>query len=131
MSGPGQLTGVVLCQVGPAGLAVAAQEIAAIEPRPLAGRQNAFARRAFGLPDQPGRVMIDRRGVAVVVDSLEVVQSRVPLLPSPAAVRAFCGGSLCGFVELRERLWPVVALGPFGTWATALGETRPPGGAPP
>lgn len=120
MSAKRQLSGVLLCAVGDQRLAVPAQEIAAIEPRPLAGRGNAFARRAFGLPDHPGRVVITAKGAALVVDSLEVLQATVPLLPAPPAVNPASQNSIQGFIEARDRLWPVIAVAQFAAYARTL-----------
>lgn len=128
MSEPRQLSGVLLCHVGDRRLAVPAQEIAAIEPRPLPGRNNAFARRAFGLPDQPGRVVITARGEALVVDSLEVLQSSIALLPAPPSVQQSSGNSIEGFIEARGSLWPVITVPRFAAYARTLERIAEPSG---
>lgn len=117
-----QLSGVLLCQVGDRRLAVPAHEITAIEPRPLPGRDSAYARRAFGLPDLDGRVVITAAGQALVVDSLEVLQAAVALLPPPPSVQVGCAHSIEGFIEARDQLWPVVTVPRFAAYARSLAQ---------
>lgn len=93
-----------------------------IESRPLRGHDSAFARRAFGLPDLEGRVVITALGEALVVDSLEVLQSSVVLLPAPPSVQRASGNSIEGFIETRGSLWPVISVPRFSAYARSLAK---------
>ncbi len=112
------VSGVLLCRVGEHRLAFPAQDVATVEPR----GSEAFpvARRAFGLPDQAGRVLIANGGEAVMVDRLEVFQGQLPVLALPPAMRGQAGSSLAGFVLAREQLWPLLRLAAFSRFLDGL-----------
>ncbi len=53
------------------------------------------------------------------VDSVEILQDALPLLPAPAMLRAELGGALKGFVSAHGALYPVLMLTEFSRFVAA------------
>jgi hypothetical protein len=119
---PGDLhpAGLVLCRVGTHRLAFPAQQVASIELWTHGGRAAPHARRAFALPEQEGRLLIDDQGAGVVVDTLEIWSERALLVPTPPMLQKGAGGALRGFLPTPEGLWPVLWLSEFSRYLGAL-----------
>lgn len=124
-----QVTGVLLCRAADHRIAFAASDVASVEPRASDLELHPSARRAFGLSDATGRVLISPAGDAVVVDMLEVMQGLVSVLPCPAALAANAGGALLGFVAAKDQLWPLLGVSEFSRFLHQLPKraTLPPG----
>ncbi len=111
---PSTVAGVVLCRVGEHRLAFPATEVVTIEAYGATPERFPQARVAFSLPGAAsGRTVLSAEGEAVVVDALEVQQESYPLLLPPVLMRAAVGGSLHGFAQIQQQLWPVLQLGTF------------------
>ena len=112
-----QVSGLLLCRVGPHRLAFPAGQVLSIESS-LPGTAFPHARSAFDLQAEPGRVLLTEAGEAVTVDSLEVHPDQVTLMPAPRMLAAGAGGSLRGFVAVRDQLWPLHNLIGFARYLT-------------
>ncbi len=98
--------GVVLCKVGAAGLAVAAEQVDAIAPNE---DEAIDARLAYGFEQSLEGRAVQCRGRLLRVDSVDVVATEnVRVLPVPLAIAQAASGAITGFVELRGALWPLV-----------------------
>jgi hypothetical protein len=122
MAAGSRISGMLLCQTGSARLAFAAQEVASIESSREIPRAVGAARQAFGEAAGSERVLLADSGEAVSVDTVELDAEPVPLLPVPALMGRIAGGSLRGFVQVRGKLWPLVALVEFGRFLAPSSE---------
>jgi hypothetical protein len=122
MAAGSRIAGMLLCQAGTGWVAFAAQEVASIESSREIPRVVGAARQAFGEPAGSERVLLSDSGEAVAVDTVELEAEPLPLLPVPPLMRRIAGGSLRGFVQVRGRLWPLVALVEFGRFLAPSSE---------
>lgn len=117
MGAEDQVSGLLLCRVGPHRLAFPAGQVLSIESS-IAGVNFPHAREAFDLAAAPGRVLLTEGGEAVTVDTLEVHPDLATLLPAPRMLGGGAGGSLRGFVAVRDHLWPLHNLIGFARYLT-------------
>ncbi len=112
-----EIEGLVLCRVGDHHIAFPAAAVGSIDQWEPGGVPAPQARAAFGLAPIPGKLLL-RGGFSLVVDGLEVVADRAKLLPVPSMLLGAVGGSLRGFVQIAQRLVPLLGLAEFSTYVT-------------
>ena len=109
-----RITGTLLCRAGAHRVAFAAHEVATIEsPATFGGRAGA-ARQAFDGTTGCERILVAATGEAVGVDALEINPEPLTLLPASRMLGQLAGRSLRGFIQVRDELWPLMALAAFG-----------------
>ena len=119
MTTPEQIAGVLLCRAGGRRLAFPAYDVAAVESW-VEGEPLPHARHPFTDHAPKGRVLISITGDGVVVDAIEVFQEAVPLLSPPPMLSRGVGGSLKGFADIRQQLWPILRLAEFSQFLSTL-----------
>ena len=110
---PERAGGYLLCRAGPYRLAFFAHQVESVEAWSTGGVDASHARSAYHLERTDGRLLRALDGLAVVVDTLEVLSEPPPLLAASPLMRAEVGGSVGGFLVTAEGLWPVLHLRAF------------------
>jgi hypothetical protein len=118
VSGEEKVYGLLLCLAAGHRLAFPAAQIIAVEPWDAAGGYP-HARAVYAVSPQGGRALVAETGEAVAVDTVEVLQGAVPLMPAPALLRKALGGSLAGFAAAKDTLWPVLHVAALSRFLSA------------
>ena len=123
MEADGRLTGILLCRAGEHRLGFAAIQVVAVEPW-TEGEPVPHARQGFALAAARGRVLVSESGDSLGVDAIEVFREATDLMPPPRILVGGMGGSLRGFVRVKEKLWPILGLAEFSRFLSARGEAK-------
>lgn len=114
-----EIEGLVLCRVGDFRVAFPAAAVGNIAAWDEGDVPQPMARRAFALPNAPGKLLV-HGGFSIVVDGLEVVSEPAPLMPVPALLFGAVGGALRGFVSISNALVPLLGLAEFADFVNRL-----------
>ncbi len=109
-----RVEGLVLARVAEHRLAFIAHAVTVVEPWREGAWPVVQARRLFGLPAAPGRIL-KAGSYAVAVDSLEVFREPVTVMPVPKVLAHALWGALLG-------LWPLLDVSGLARTITPLGE---------
>jgi hypothetical protein len=107
---------MLLCRAGADRVAFRAHEVATIESPSTFGGITGSACQGFGQHAGSERILVAATGESVGVDGLEIDSEPLVLLPAPEVLCRAAGGSLRGFVQARDMLWPVMSLAEFGRY---------------
>jgi hypothetical protein len=119
VSGRDEIEGLVVCRVGDHRLAFPAAAVGNISAWSEEDLPAPMARAVFRLPTTAGKMLV-YGGFSLVVDGLEVVAERVPLLPVPTMLLGTVGGALRGFVSISAALVPLLGLAEFSRFVATF-----------
>jgi hypothetical protein len=119
VSGEDKVYGLLLCLAAGNRLAFPATQIMAVEPW-MAGGELPHARLAYHVAPESGRMLVTESGEAVAVDTVEVLQGAVSLMPAPPLLRKAMGGSITGFATVKDALWPVLDVASLSRFLLSL-----------